>query len=118
LPSPVPFPKAKIALILPAAATATYPAPLIKVRRVKSLLPIRYILIFSQAAFHLLQPNFGWMVSDSAGDFNRESEAVLAKLSKTGEVVIPGKRSATRNLVPLGAGFKEFWISAFAGMTE
>jgi hypothetical protein len=29
---------------------------------------------FSQAAFHLLQTNFRWIVSDSAGDFNRESE--------------------------------------------
>jgi len=42
---------------------------------------------------------------------------VFAKLSEIGEVVIPGKRSATRNPVPLGAGFKEFWIPAFAGMT-
>jgi hypothetical protein len=48
-----------------------------------------------------------------------------AKLLIQEEIVIPGKRSATRNPVPLGAGFKPFWIPvgdstlrAFAGMTD
>jgi hypothetical protein len=38
----------------------------------------------------------------------------LQNFRKQGELVIPGKRSADRNPVPLGAGFKEFWIPAFA----
>jgi hypothetical protein len=42
----------------------------------------------------------------------------LAKLLKPVKIVIPGKRSATRNPVPLGAGFKRLWIPAFAGITE
>jgi len=41
----------------------------------------------------------------------------LAKLSYQEGIVIPGKRSATRNPVPLGAGLNEFWIPASAGMT-
>jgi hypothetical protein len=34
------------------------------------------------------------------------------------EIVIPGKRSATRNPFPPKARFEQFWIPAFAGMTE
>jgi hypothetical protein len=41
-----------------------------------------------------------------------------AKLLNQEETVILGKRSATRSPVPLGAGLKQFWIPAFAGMTD
>jgi hypothetical protein len=42
----------------------------------------------------------------------------IAKSSAKEESVIPGKQSATRNPVPPSAGFKQFWIPVFAGMTE
>jgi hypothetical protein len=55
--------------------------------------------------------------SNHSKDQFQKSEA-LAKVSPYREIVIPGKRCATRNPVPPSAGFKQFWIPTFAGITE
>jgi hypothetical protein len=56
--------------------------------------------------------------SSNARTPNAKEAKLLQRSWKQGEVVIPGKRSATRNPVPPKAAFKQFWIPAFAGMTE